>query len=61
LVIDDLQSGRLVAPLGFGDSGNRYVAKQRLQRTSKVDRFCAWLMRRATEMPDPTVLAPPPT
>jgi len=59
LVIDDLQSGRLVAPLGFGDSGNRYVAKQRLQRSSKVDRFCAWLMRRATEMPDPTVLAPP--
>ena len=53
LVIDDLQSGRLVAPLGFRRSGKRYVLKRRAQRSIKADRFCTWLARQAAGMPDP--------
>ncbi|MGN6086467.1 LysR substrate-binding domain-containing protein [Trinickia sp.] len=53
LVIDDLQSGRLIAPLGFRRSGKRYVLKRRPQRSAKADRFCAWLARQAAEMPHP--------
>ncbi|NRF68781.1 LysR family transcriptional regulator [Aquincola sp. S2] len=53
LVVDDLAAGRLVAPLGFCESGHRYVALRRAQRSVKAERFCAWLLREAAAMPLP--------
>lgn len=53
LVIDDLQSGRLIAPLGFCESGKRYVVRRRGPRNARADRFCAWLERKAAEMARP--------
>ena len=49
LVADDVDAGRLLAPLGFCDSGYRYVAKRRAQRSQKLDLFCAWLQVQATQ------------
>ena len=49
LVADDVQAGRLLAPLGFCDSGYRYVAKRRPQRSQKLDLFCAWLQAQANQ------------
>ncbi len=54
LVADDVQAGRLLAPLGFCDSGYRYVARRRPQRSQKLDLFCAWLQTQAAQA------APPP-
>lgn len=53
LVIDDIRAGRLVAPLGFRESGYRYVAKRSRQPNSRLDRFCAWLQEQARETPAP--------
>lgn len=47
LVADDVRAGRLLAPLGFCESGYRYVAKRRAQRSQKLDLFCAWLQAQA--------------
>ncbi len=55
LVVDDVQAGRLLAPLGFRDSGYRYVAKRRAQRSQKLDLFCAWLQAQAHAVPAPSV------
>jgi LysR family glycine cleavage system transcriptional activator len=49
LVAEDVQAGRLLAPLGFCASGYRYVAKRRAQRSQKLDLFCAWLQVQARE------------
>ncbi|MES2951312.1 MAG: LysR substrate-binding domain-containing protein [Pseudomonadota bacterium] len=56
LVADDVQAGRLLAPLGFCESGYRYVAKRRPQRSQKLDLFCAWLQAQAVQstLPPPT-------
>lgn len=53
LVADDVQAGRLLAPLGFCDSGYRYVAKRRTQSSQKLDLFCAWLQVQAREAAQP--------
>lgn len=53
LVIDDIRAGRLIAPLGFQESGYHYVAKRRRQRDKRLDRFCAWLKEQAQETPTP--------
>ncbi|MES2583151.1 MAG: LysR substrate-binding domain-containing protein [Pseudomonadota bacterium] len=58
LVADDVEAGRLVAPLGFCDSGYRYVAKRRAQRSQKLDLFCAWLLAQAREAPLPPHVTP---
>jgi DNA-binding transcriptional LysR family regulator len=58
LVADELEAGRLVAPWGFCESGFRYVALRRAQRSARAERFCAWLMQQAAAMPMP---APPPS
>lgn len=53
LVMDDIHAGRLVAPLGFHESGYQYVAKRRQQRNGKLDKFCVWLQAQARETPSP--------
>ena len=54
LVIDDLQAGRLVAPLGFRESGYRYVARRRPGlRNPRLDKFCDWLQAQAQLTPLP--------
>ena len=58
LVADDVQAGRLLAPLGFCESAYRYVAKRRAQRSQKLDLFCAWLQAQAQEAPLPPKKAP---
>jgi LysR family transcriptional regulator, glycine cleavage system transcriptional activator len=57
LVAEDVRAGRLVAPLGFQESGYRYVALRRQQANKKLDRFCEWLQTQATEMPQPPSIA----
>lgn len=47
LVADDIRTGRLMAPLGFVDSGQRYVALRRARRHRKSSLFCAWLEEEA--------------
>jgi len=47
LVADDIRSGRLVAPMGFIDSGQSYVALRRHRRHRKSSAFCAWLAEEA--------------
>jgi len=46
-VTDDIRNGRLVAPLGFLDSGHEYVALRRARRNRKSTLFCAWLQEEA--------------
>ena len=58
LVADDVEAGHLLAPLGFCESGYRYVAKRRAQRSQKLDLFCAWLLAQAREAPLPTQVTP---
>ena len=53
LVMDDIRAGRLVAPLGFQESGYQYVAKRRQQTNRKLDKFCAWLLEQARDTPIP--------
>jgi LysR family transcriptional regulator, glycine cleavage system transcriptional activator len=59
LVIDDIRAGRLIAPLGFCDSGYQYVAQHRPQTRGRLDYFCKWLTEQARDTPRPTV--PPKT
>lgn len=49
LVADDIAAGRLVAPFGFIDSGQTYVALRRRERNNKSLTFCAWLTEAAQE------------
>lgn len=49
LVADDIAAGRLVAPFGFVDSGQMYVALRRRQRNKKSLTFCTWLTEAAHE------------
>lgn len=53
LVADDVQAGRLLAPLGFCDSGYQYIAKRSPQRNKKLDLFGAWLQEQAAQAPQP--------
>lgn len=46
-VNDDIRFGKLVAPLGFLDSGHEYVALRRSRRNRKSSLFCAWLQSEA--------------
>ena len=48
-VNDDIRFGKLVAPLGFLDSGHEYVALRRSRRNRKSSLFCAWLQDEARE------------
>lgn len=49
LVADDLESGRLLAPLGFVATGYRYVLRRSHPWQAKTDRFTDW-MKREIEM-----------
>jgi LysR family glycine cleavage system transcriptional activator len=53
LVMDDVRSGRLVAPFGFRSSGQSYVAIRRNRRDRKAEAFCDWLRREAEQTPRP--------
>lgn len=51
LVMDDVQAGRLVAPLGFAVSGYDYLALRRTGAAHpRLDVFCAWLGAQAHTM-----------
>jgi LysR family transcriptional regulator, glycine cleavage system transcriptional activator len=52
-VIDDLRTGRLVAPFGFCPSSFSYVALRRNRRSRKAEAFCEWLRREAERTPQP--------
>jgi DNA-binding transcriptional LysR family regulator len=53
LVMDDVRSGRLVAPFGFTASGYRYVAKRNAPEDEPSTLFCDWLQTQAATMPQP--------
>lgn len=53
LVIDDIRSGRLIAPLGFSASTYCYVARRGRKRDKKLDLFCGWLQDQAALSPLP--------
>jgi LysR family glycine cleavage system transcriptional activator len=53
LVVDDMTAGRLVAPFGFIDSGQTYVALRRDRRDKPAEAFVAWLADEAAAMPVP--------
>lgn len=54
LVMDDVQAGRLVAPLGFTASGYVYLARRRTSAAyPRLDLFCSWLQAQAAAMPQP--------
>ena len=54
LVIDDVQAGRLVAPLGFVASGYDYVVRRRTSGPlPRLDVFCDWLQAQAEATPAP--------
>lgn len=53
LVIDDLQAGRLLAPLGFVESGYHYVAQHRRSAHPQLKIFCDWLSTQARKTPLP--------
>ena len=53
LVVDDISAGRLLAPLGFHESGSWYVAKRRAQPNARLDRLCDWLHQQARKTPVP--------
>lgn len=57
LVMDDVQAGRLVAPLGFAASGYDYVLRRREGGHPRLDVFCAWLAAQAGATPPPPVAA----
>jgi LysR family glycine cleavage system transcriptional activator len=48
-VTDDIRTGRLIAPLGFLESGHEYVALRRTRRHRKSSLFCQWLHREAVD------------
>lgn len=47
LVATDVAAGRLVAPLGFVASGQRYVARTQAARSRQTGLFCEWLLAQA--------------
>ncbi|KAB0677564.1 LysR substrate-binding domain-containing protein [Aureimonas leprariae] len=47
MVADDVGSGRLIAPHGFVDSGQTYVAARRSRQHRKSQIFCEWLAEEA--------------
>ena len=49
LVADDIAAGRLIAPFGFIESGQDYVALRRRRKNRKATTFCSWLQDVATE------------
>lgn len=53
LVIDDIRSGRLIAPLGFSASTYRYVVRRSRKQDKKLDLFCSWLQNQAALSPLP--------
>ena len=53
LVADDVRAGRLLAPLGFRDSGYHYLARRQAQRNPRLDIFCSWLQVQAAASPLP--------
>nr|WP_314259952.1 LysR substrate-binding domain-containing protein [uncultured Devosia sp.] len=49
MVADDIASGRLIAPSGFIDSGQSYVAIRRNRQHRKSQLFCDWLQAEAQQ------------
>jgi DNA-binding transcriptional LysR family regulator len=48
-VTDDIRFGRLIAPMGFLESGHEYVALRRARRNRKSVLFCEWLQKEAQD------------
>lgn len=53
LVMDDLNQGQLLAPLGFIPSGHAYVVARRPIRSARIERLCTWLVNEAQATPYP--------
>lgn len=49
-VADDISTGRLLAPHGFIENGQDYVALRRVRRHRKSSLFCAWLQQEAQDL-----------
>ncbi|WP_375411013.1 LysR substrate-binding domain-containing protein [uncultured Bradyrhizobium sp.] len=49
LVADDIVAGRLIAPFGFVESGQDYVALRRRRRNRKAATFTNWLKNSAAD------------
>lgn len=49
LIIEEVRSGRLVAPFGFEESGYQYVAKYQNRREERLMQLCTWLKKQAQE------------
>lgn len=47
LVLDDLATGRLIAPFGFVETGYRYIARRHRRDNKLAIQFCAWLKNEA--------------
>lgn len=47
LVLDDLATGRLIAPFGFVETGYRYIARRHRPENKLAILFCAWLKHEA--------------
>ncbi len=58
LVMEDISSGRLLAPFGFVADGQTYVVARRREKRRKIERFCAWLAAEALSMSTPSRMAP---
>jgi LysR family glycine cleavage system transcriptional activator len=53
LVVDDITAGRLIAPFGFIESNQTYVALRRDRRDKPAEAFVTWLAAEAEMMPVP--------
>ena len=54
LVMDDLRSEQLLAPLGFIASGYSYIAARRNIRSRKVEKLCECILSEAQKTPQPS-------
>lgn len=59
LVVDDVMSGRLVAPFGFSRSVFAYSVVSGADSKAPTQQFCDWLVATAAEMPEPAAFPPP--
>lgn len=53
LVMNDIETGRLVAPLGFAHTEYYYVARTQSPSNRKIENFCTWLTTEAAGIAPP--------
>ncbi|CAN7175893.1 LysR substrate-binding domain-containing protein [Bosea sp. LjRoot90] len=55
LVMNDIEAGRLVAPLGFAHTEYYYVARTKSPSNRKIESFCTWLITEAAGVARPAL------